>query len=143
MRASRDGINTHARKVLFSQYASGFGREAVDAKTFQAAFEPSAGWCRSYAQTTGFAKTLTVAALEGVPQKPRFSQEQGMHDPDEYRTLPKVNYKSLEYRLYYTMSACYGWLDKNHPRQAELMKSINELIREYEASVTSAHRQRN
>ena len=64
------------------------------------------------------------------------------NDPD-YRTLPKVNYKSLEHRLYATMSSCYGWLDPNHPRQAELRERINELIREYEASVTAAHRRRN
>jgi hypothetical protein len=67
-----------------------------------------------------------------------------MTDPqDEFRSLPKVDYKSLTYRLYYTMSACYGWLDPKHPRQAELRNQINQLIREYEASVTAAHRSRN
>jgi len=67
-----------------------------------------------------------------------------MTDPhDKHRSLPKVNYASLEYRLYSTLSATYGWLDPKHPRQAELQNRINELIREYEASVTTAHRNRN
>jgi hypothetical protein len=64
------------------------------------------------------------------------------NDPD-YRTLPKVNYRSLEHRMYSTLAACYSWMDKTHPRQAELRERIDELIREYEESVTAAHRRRN
>lgn len=67
-----------------------------------------------------------------------------MIDPqDEYRTIPKVDYKSLQWRLYHTMSACYGWLDPKHPKQAELRTQINNLIREYEESQVAAHKRRN
>lgn len=62
---------------------------------------------------------------------------------EEYRTLPKVNYRSLEHRLYSTMAACYPYLDKSKPIQAELQQRIDELIREYESSVTQAHKRRN
>ncbi len=41
-----------------------------------------------------------------------------MTDPhEEFRSLPKVDYASLEYRLYRLASACYAYLDANDPKQ--------------------------
>ena len=51
-----------------------------------------------------------------------------MTDPyDQYRSLPKVNYNSLEYRMYYTLTRCYGYLDENDPRQKALKQLCNDL----------------
>lgn len=65
-----------------------------------------------------------------------------MSYPDDPTPL-KVNYRSLDYRLYSTLSSCYGYLDKDHARQAALREKISQLLKEYESSVIEAHNRRN
>jgi uncharacterized damage-inducible protein DinB len=66
------------------------------------------------------------------------------HDPyEEHRSLPTFNPKSIEHRLYHIAAACHGWLDKNHPQQAELRQRINDILQEYEHSIINAHKERN
>ena len=67
-----------------------------------------------------------------------------MTDPyDQYRSLPKVNYNSLEYRMYYTLTRCYGYLDENDPRQKSLKQLCNDLPAEYEQRAMQQHKERN
>jgi hypothetical protein len=62
---------------------------------------------------------------------------------EEFLPSPKVNYKSLEYRLYHLATACIRYLDENDPRQAKLKKLCNDLPAEYERRVMQNHNERN
>ena len=66
-----------------------------------------------------------------------------MTDPYEKRSVPKVNYASLEYRMYHTLSACYRYLDEKDPRQAALKKLCNDLPQEFEETAMRNHKERN
>jgi len=66
-----------------------------------------------------------------------------MDIPDPQRSLPKVDYSSLEYRMYHTLSACYGYLDEKDPRQAKLKQLCNDLPAEYERRAMEQHKRRN
>lgn len=67
-----------------------------------------------------------------------------MTDPhEEFRSLPKVDYNSLEWRMYHALSACYPYLDAKDPRQAKLKQLANDLPREYEERAMRNHSQRN
>jgi hypothetical protein len=66
------------------------------------------------------------------------------HDPyEENRSLPKVDYASLEYRLYRLASACYAYLDANDPKQKALKQLCNDLPQEYEERAMRNHKERN
>jgi hypothetical protein len=64
-------------------------------------------------------------------------------DPYEERSLPKVDYKSLEWRMYHALSACYSYLDENDPKQKALKQLCNDLPREYEERAMRNHKERN
>lgn len=64
-------------------------------------------------------------------------------DPYEERSVPRVDYLSLEYRLYQLAVACYRYLDANDPKQAALKKLCNDLPYEFEETRFRNHRERN
>lgn len=67
-----------------------------------------------------------------------------MKDPyDQYRSIPKTDRNSLEYRLYYTLCDCRQVLDPNRKNVEALKATIDSLVVEYETSKRENHLRRN